>query len=104
MSEFTERVYNCVSKVPHGKVVSYAQVAEMVGSPSAARAVGVALRKNTRTAYLDKDDFIPCHRVVRADGFVGEYNGGRQTKRELLCSEGVAINDNKVDLSYFWTE
>lgn len=104
MSQFTERVYQAVSKVPQGKVVSYAWVAEMVGSPRAVRAVGVALRKNINTAYSKTDKVIPCHRVVRVDGFVGEYNGGRNKKIALLHNEGIIVNNGKVDPELFWNK
>lgn len=104
MSSFTDRVYQVVLTIPVGRVVSYTQVAKMVDSPRAARAVGIALRKNTRPAYSMSKNTIPCHRVVHTDRTVGEYNGGRDKKRELLCSEGVVIYNNKIDPSYFWSE
>lgn len=80
---FTEKVYGVVRKIPKGKILTYKQVAIKVGSPNASRAVGSVLRKNFNNE-------IPCYRVIRSDGIVGEYNrGGRAKKLELLKKEGV---------------
>lgn len=63
--------------------MTYGEVARRAGSPRAARAVGAYMKQNF-------DPGIPCHRVVRSDGSVGEYNrGGSGKKRELLEQEGV---------------
>lgn len=78
---FAENVRKVVAKIPKGKTMTYAQVAKAAGSPRAARAVGSIMRANY-------DPKIPCHRVVRSDGSVGEYNrGGAVRKRELLAEE-----------------
>lgn len=78
---FSERVYAVVAKIPSGKTMTYKQVAVKAGKPLAARAVGTLMSKN----YNPK---IPCHRVVRSDGKVGDYNrGGPSRKIELLLEE-----------------
>lgn len=78
---FAERVRAVVRKIPAGKTMSYGQVAAKAGVPGAARAVGTIMSHNY-------DDSVPCHRVVRADGGVGNYNrGGPQRKMELLMEE-----------------
>lgn len=82
MTSFAKKVYQVVSKIPRGKVLTYKQVAAKAGSPGAYRAVGTILSKNI-------DDTIPCHRVVRSNGEVGEYNGLRGKKRALLKAEGA---------------
>jgi methylated-DNA-[protein]-cysteine S-methyltransferase len=65
-----------VAKIPKGKVMTYKQVAARAGNPKAARAVGTLMAKNYNPT-------IPCHRVVRSDGKIGNYNqGGRDRKRE----------------------
>lgn len=88
--EFKEKVYDVVRKIPKGKVLTYKEVAELMGSPMAFRAVGNALSKNR-----DKD--VPCHRVVRSDGGIGGYAfGGNNHKAKILRSEGVIIQDSKV--------
>lgn len=70
-----------VKNIPAGETLTYKQVAELVGSPGAARAVGNLMKKN-----FDSD--IPCHRVIKSDGSVGEYNrGGSSVKLKLLTKE-----------------
>ena len=79
---FTEKVYAVVKKIPKGKVLTYKEVAMMVGKPKAFRAVGTVLAQN-----FDKS--IPCHRVIRSDGKIGNYNrGGRAGKIKILKKEG----------------
>lgn len=89
LTEFQERVYKAVKAIPKGKVASYSYIAQKIGSPGAARAVGNALNKNR---FLD----VPCHRVVRQDGFIGGYAWGREEKIRLLEKEGIRINKNKI--------
>ena len=79
---FREKVFDVVSRIPRGSVLTYKEVARLAGSPNAARAVGSALKTN-----YNPD--IPCHRVVRSDGVVGEYNRGRAEKIKKLTAEGV---------------
>lgn len=82
-SSFTEKVRSIVQKIPKGKVLTYAQVATKAGSPNASRAVGSIMAKNF-------DPKIPCHRVIRSDGKIGNYNrGGAHAKLALLKKEGV---------------
>lgn len=80
MLNFTQKVYKVVSQIPEGKVLTYKQVAQLAGSPKAYRAVGNILNKN-----YDKN--VPCHRVIRANGEVGGYNGGTEKKVKLLKQE-----------------
>lgn len=83
METFTEKVLEVVRKIPKGKVLTYAQVARKAGNTKAARAVGSVMKKNY-------DPTVPCHRVIRSDGSLGEYNrGGTEAKRRLLESEGA---------------
>lgn len=80
---FTDKVLAVVRKIPKGKVLTYGQVAAKAGSPRAARAVGSIMRANFRPD-------VPCHRVIRSDGTLGDYNrGGTAAKRALLKKEGV---------------
>lgn len=79
---FTEKVIAVVQKIPQGSVLTYQQVAERAGNPKAYRVVGTLMRRNFR-------EDVPCHRVVRSDGTVGEYNrGGSRAKEEKLRAEG----------------
>ncbi len=82
-SKFAERVRAVVGKIPKGSVMTYAGVAKKAGYPGAARAVGTLMAHNF-------DPKIPCHRVIRSDGTIGEYNrGGSTKKRALLVKEGA---------------
>jgi O-6-methylguanine DNA methyltransferase len=78
---FQEQVYKVVKTIPAGKVMTYKQVAERIGHPNAARAVGTVLKHNA-------DKSVPCHRVIRSDGKIGDYNGIRGRKESLLRKEG----------------
>jgi O-6-methylguanine DNA methyltransferase len=82
-SKFGKRVYAVVAKIPKGKVMTYAEVARKAGKPRASRAVGYWMSKNF-------DPKIPCHRVIRSDGKIGNYNrGGSKKKLEILRKEGA---------------
>lgn len=78
-ASFSERVYAIVAKIPIGKVMTYKQVAAKAGSPHAARAVGNLMKNN----YNPK---IPCHRVVRSDGNIGDYNRGGSERKMVARS------------------
>lgn len=95
MSEFQARVLRLVSMVPRGKVMTYKELAREAGRPRAYRAVANALAKNPHPVQ------IPCHRVVRSDGGIGGYRLGAKRKAELLASEGVEIEDQKILLSKY---
>ena len=83
MKTFTEKVLAIVQKIPRGKTMTYQEVARKAGNAKASRVVGSIMRKNFRPE-------IPCHRVVRSDGKVGDYNrGGSNTKLKLLQEEGA---------------
>lgn len=76
-------MYEVVRAIPRGSVLTYGEVAEQAGYPRAHRAVGSILKDNT-------DPTVPCHRVIRSDGVVGNYNnGGEKAKRRLLQNEGA---------------
>ncbi|MGW7365393.1 methylated-DNA--[protein]-cysteine S-methyltransferase [Streptomyces sp. NPDC054841] len=69
--------------VPYGTVVGYGDLADRVGQPGAAQAVGAAMGSNPLPVV------VPCHRVVESDGGLGGFGGGLETKRQLLALEGV---------------
>lgn len=80
---FSENVLAVVGAIPKGKVMTYGQVARRAGSPGAARAVGSIMKANFNPK-------IPCHRVIKSDGSVGEYNrGGSAEKLKKLRAEGA---------------
>jgi O-6-methylguanine DNA methyltransferase len=83
---FKQRVQEIVREIPKGKTMSYGEVAKYAGSPGASRAVGSIMKANY-------DKTVPCHRVIRSDGKVGEYNrGGPSKKLALLRMEGWMYN------------
>ena len=80
---FALRVKDAVRTIPKGETRSYGEIARAIGYPRAARAVGTVMKNNF-------DPTVPCHRVIRSDGKLGEYNrGGPEVKRRLLHAEGV---------------
>jgi methylated-DNA-[protein]-cysteine S-methyltransferase len=87
LTSFEMKVLLECAKIPRGRVCTYAQVAAAIGKPHAARAVGNALAKNQLAPI------IPCHRVIRSDGKIGNYSGkgGAAAKRKMLESEGAGI-------------
>jgi O-6-methylguanine DNA methyltransferase len=94
---FKERVLTVVRKIPKGKVLSYGMVAYAAGYPGAARAVGTLMAGN-------HEKTVPCHRVVRANGHIGEYNGGGpHAKIKRLKSEGVLFSGERVDKKHILT-
>lgn len=93
-SLFRERVYAVVARIKKGQVLTYGEVARRAGRPGAARAVGTAMKENPDPKR------VPCHRVVRADGTIGEYAfGGTSAKAKKLKAEGVIFTaQNRVQL------
>lgn len=92
---FRDKVYAIAKEIPAGKVMTYGQLAELVGNPKAARAVGMCMRTNV------DPKIVPCHRVVASDGKLTGYafGAGVMTKKELLEKEGVLFTGERVDLS-----
>ena len=73
-----------VREIGYGHTANYAAIATAAGSPKAVRAVGTACATNPMPVV------VPCHRVVRSDGSIGQYVGGVDAKRALLTMEGAA--------------
>ena len=82
-TNFQLRVWNALLALEPGERVSYAQIADAIGSPKAVRAVGNALAANPVAAL------IPCHRVIASSGAVGNYKWGSDRKRALLTWEAA---------------
>jgi methylated-DNA-[protein]-cysteine S-methyltransferase len=80
---FYRRVLRATARVPFGEVITYGEAAQRAGSPRAFRAAGSALGSNPIPIV------VPCHRVVRAGGEIGNYGGGPEMKRFLLQLEGA---------------
>jgi methylated-DNA-[protein]-cysteine S-methyltransferase len=83
-SPFQRRVWEALRRIPWGSIRAYGQIAEAIGRPGAARAVGGAIGRNPVAIV------IPCHRVLGADGSLTGYASGLDRKRHLLALEGLA--------------
>lgn len=81
---FRQTVLHHLPDVAYGQTVSYAALAAAAGSPRAVRAVGTACATNPLPVV------VPCHRVVRSDGALGQYLGGLDAKKTLLALEAAA--------------
>lgn len=90
LTSFREYFYSLVSQIPEGMVSSYGALAEGLGDKRASRAVGKMLNQNPRPVE------VPCHRVVRSDGSLGGYGGGKEKKKRLLEEEGVKIKKDNI--------
>jgi O-6-methylguanine DNA methyltransferase len=87
-SPFEQAVWQKTLEIPRGEVRPYGWVAAEIGRPAAVRAVGTALGRNPVPLV------VPCHRVVRTDGAIGQYSmGGPANKRRILDHEGVAVDE-----------
>lgn len=91
-SDFQKRVLLAEYRIPRGSVSTYSRIANHIGKPRAARAVGNALANNPFPLV------IPCHRAVRSDGSLGGYQGGLDMKKQLLEMEGIKITNNRVNM------
>lgn len=94
IKDLKEKVYIEISKIKKGKVLTYKELAEKVGSLTAIRAIATIVGKNPNPIL------VPCHRVIRSDHKVGEYTykGKRNQKMKikLLQDEGVVIKGDRV--------
>ena len=83
LTEFQRKVLLATFSIPKGETRSYGQVAEMSGYPNAARAVGSVMKMNPLAPT------IPCHRVIKSDGSLGNYSaaGGTRKKERMLKKE-----------------
>ncbi len=90
LSAFERDVYGALASVPRGTVVSYRDLSTAAGHPRAYRAVGSAMARNRLPVIL------PCHRVVRNDGFLGQYGDDPAWKERLLALEGVRVVEGRL--------
>lgn len=84
-TEFQKRCWQALLEIPYGKTVSYADIAQAVGSPKAFRAVGMANHHNPIPIV------VPCHRVIASSGGLCGYGGGLGIKEKLLRLEGALL-------------
>jgi len=89
-TSFFDKVYAIVARIPYGRVISYGQIARMLGNPRGARTVGWALSACP--------DGLPWQRVVKADGYIagGEF---AELRRSMLLEEGIPfLTEWRVDM------
>lgn len=86
-TDFQLQVWHTLAQIPFGATWSYRQLAERIGRPAAARAVGAANGRNPLPIVL------PCHRVIGNNGALTGFGGGLPTKAALLRLEGIGIAD-----------
>ena len=91
-----KKIYDVVSKIPQGKVMTYKQVAQIAGVKNP-RYVGFAIHRNMNIIK------VPCHRVIKSDGRLatGYAHGGMTKQREKLIEEGIIFNNARIDLEKF---
>ena len=85
-SDFQRRALVRLRRVPAGSVISYQGLAAAIGVPSGQRAIGNTVASNPVPIY------VPCHRVIRSDGSLGNYGGGVERKLKLLRAEGFSVD------------
>lgn len=85
---FQLAVWEQLARIPFGAAISYTELAQRIGKPTAMRAVGAAIGRNPLPIVL------PCHRVIGADGSLTGYSGGLRIKRHLLALEGRVVPDD----------
>ena len=88
-TSFEKDVILEVAKIPYGTIKTYKEIAKSLNS-HAYRAIGTAIGKNPFPII------IPCHRVIKSDGKIGDFRGGTPMKVEILKNEGIKIQDLKL--------
>jgi methylated-DNA-[protein]-cysteine S-methyltransferase len=105
LSTYQQAILRLLAEVPKGKVTTYGDLAKELSrrnpnwSPNASRAVGTTMRNNPCGPQ------IPCHRVIKSDGAVGNFRGGArgavEEKIGMLRDEGITVSNGKIDLSKY---
>ena len=108
LSPYQQAILRILAEVPKGKVTTYGDLAKELAkrdpkwSPNASRAVGTTMKNNLCGPQ------IPCHRVIKSDGNIGNFRGGEkgaiEVKIGMLRNEGVTVTDGKIDLKKFQHE
>lgn len=108
-TNFYEQVYKVIQRIPPGKVSSYGRIAQMLGRPNAARAVGYALSslKRPDSGYPYTSATVPWHRVINSQGRISIHHRDATAQRQagLLREEGVIVSEDlRVDMNIFLWE
>ena len=89
MTELQKRCYTLLKQIPKGRVTTYGELARALDT-KAYQAIGQILKRNPNLVE------VPCHRVVKSNGEVGDYVDGMERKVALLAEEGVAVKEGRV--------
>jgi methylated-DNA-[protein]-cysteine S-methyltransferase len=102
LSDYQQSILRLLAEVPRGKITTYGDLAKELArrnpkwSPLASRAVGTTMRNNPCGPE------IPCHRVIKSDGTIGNFRGGAEEavneKTVMLRDEGVTVSSGKISL------
>ncbi len=84
-TDFQKKVWLCLRQIPYGQTRTYGDIARLIGTPSASRAVGAANGKNPIPII------VPCHRVIGSNGTLTGFGGGLHNKVLLLSLEGIHV-------------
>lgn len=84
-TEFQQRVWEELKRIPYGETISYGELAKRIGAPNGSRAVGLANGRNPLSIV------VPCHRVIGANGKLTGYGGGIERKEALLAFEKAVV-------------
>ena len=105
LSPYQQAILRILAEVPKGKVTTYGDLAKELArrdqkwSPNASRAVGTTMKNNLCGPQ------IPCHRVIKSDGNIGNFRGGEkgavEVKIVMLRDEGVRVIDGRIDLKEY---
>ena len=105
LSAYQQAILRILAEVPKGKVTTYGDLAKELAkrdpkwSANASRAVGTTMKNNVCGPQ------IPCHRVIKSDGNIGEFRGGAlgavEEKIGMLRKEGVSVVDGRIDLKEY---
>lgn len=104
LSPYQQAILRVLAEVPKGKVTTYGDLAKELAkrnshySPNASRAVGTTMKNNVCGPQ------IPCHRVIKSDGSIGSFRGGKEASGEkiiMLRDEGVEVIQGKISLRTF---
>lgn len=95
-TEFQQKVWKALLTIPYGEVRSYLEIAKQIGSPKAARAVGMANNRNPIMIL------IPCHRVIGSNGSLVGYACGLEIKRTLLIRERKYLQESGAEITRSW--
>lgn len=90
ITDFDKKVFSILAEIPRGKITTYKFIADKLGIPGAARAVGNSLNKNETLIK------IPCHRVINSNGRVGGYKLGQIKKIKILEQEGIKVKNGSI--------